>query len=90
MKIYVSSKLTQYLTNIFKMRFLMKNMHSNAKMEFLRKRVWQQQYPIQLSLCGSPLDIIHSGRMGNTLIPDTEKHTLRPFLILAEFKNRYI
>ena len=81
MKIYVSSKLTQYLTNIFKMRFLMK---------FLRKRVGQQQYPIQLSLCGSLLDIIHSGRMGNTLIPDTEKHTLRPFLILAEFKNRYV
>ena len=46
------------------MRLLMKNMHSNAKMEFLRKRVGEQQYPIQLSLCGSPHDIIHSGPYG--------------------------
>ena len=43
------------------MRFLMRNclkMHSNAKMEFLRKRVRQQWYPIQL--CGSPLDIMYT------------------------------
>ena len=51
-----SSQLTQYLINIFKMRFPMVNciMHSNAKMELLRKRVGLQWYPIQF--CGSPLD----------------------------------
>ena len=61
-------------------------------MEFLRKRVWPQRYPIQL--CGSPLDIINNGSMGNPLIPDAEKHALRPFyslaLLLTEFKNRYV
>ena len=61
-------------------------------MEFLRKRVGPQRYPIQL--CGSPLDIINNGSMGNPLIPDAEKHALRPFyslaLLLTEFKNRYV
>ena len=52
-------------------------MHSNAIMKFLRKPVRQQRYPIQL--CGSPLDIIiNIGSMGNPLIPDAEKHALRP------------
>ena len=40
------------------MRFLMRNCLKyvqQCQMEFLRKRVGQQQYPIQL--CGSPLDI---------------------------------
>ena len=55
-------------------------MHSNDKMEFSRKRVGQQWYAIQL--CGSPLDIIHNGIMGNPLIPDAEKHALRPFYSL--------
>ena len=50
------------------------------QMEFLRKCVGQQLYPIQL--CGSPLDIINNGRMGNSLTPDAEKHTLRPFYLL--------
>ena len=55
-------------------------MHSNAKMDFLRKCVGQQRYPIQF--CGSPLDIINSGSMGNALIPDAEKHALQPFYFL--------
>ena len=40
MKIYVTSKLTQYIRNIFKIRFPVincKNIHSNAKMEFWKK-----------------------------------------------------
>ena len=43
-----------------------------------RKRVGQQGYPIQL--CGSPLDIMYTMEVwGVPLIPDAEKHTLRPF-----------
>ena len=47
-------------------------MHSNAKVEFLRKCVRQQRYPIQL--CGSLLDIMFTNilSMGNPLIPDAE------------------
>ena len=59
---------------------MFKIMHSNAKMEFLRKHVGQQRYPIQL--CRSPLEIINIGSMGNPLIPDTKKHALRPFYSL--------
>ena len=33
-------------------------MHSNDKIEFLRKCVGQQRYPIQL--CVSPLDIMYT------------------------------
>ena len=76
MKIYISSKLTQYLTSIFKMRFLMRN---------CLKYVQQCQSGIfkkTCLLCGSPLDILYIGSMGNPLIPDAEKHALRPFYSL--------
>ena len=53
-------------------------------MEFLRKHVGQQRYPIQV--CGSPFDIIHIGSMGNPLIPDAEKHALWSFCSLNSKK----
>ena len=51
-------------------------MHSNAKMEFLRKRVGQQRYPTQLY--GSPLYIMYTLKYRDSLITDADKHALRP------------
>ena len=62
-------------------------MHSNVKVEFLRKCVRQQRYPIHL--CGSLLDIMYRKKsMGNPLIPDAEKHFAA--VLLSEFRNRYV
>ena len=48
---------------------------------FLRKRVGQQRYPIQI--CGSPLDICtRCGSVGNPLIADAEIYALQPFYLL--------
>ena len=60
-KIHISSKLTQYLRNILKTRFLMRNCLKYAQKcqnGIFRKRVGQPRYPIQL--CGSPLDIMYT------------------------------
>ena len=51
-------------------------MHSNAKMEFWRKRVGQQRYPTQLY--GSPLYIMYTLKYRDSLITDADKHALRP------------
>ena len=51
-------------------------MHSNAKMEFLRKRVGQQRYPNQLY--GSPPYIMYTLKYRDSLITDADKHALRP------------
>ena len=84
MKIHISFKLTQYLINIFKMRFLMINCskyvrYSNAKMKLLRKRVGQQRYPPYSVMWISPRCYVNILSMGNPLIPDA-----------GEFKNRYV
>ena len=50
-------------------------MHSNAKMEFLRKRVGQQRYPNQLY--GSPLYIMYTLKYRDSVITDADKHALR-------------
>ena len=50
-------------------------MHSNAKMEFLRKRVRQQRYPNHIDL---PLHIMHTLKYRDSLITDADKHALRP------------
>ena len=53
-------------------------MHSNAKIEFLRKHVGHQRYPnsyMDLVLC-TPLGI------GNPLINDVDKHPLWPCYLL--------
>ena len=55
MKIHLTSKLTQYLTNLFKMRFLMRNSIKYVQQSqngIFEKRVGQQRYPNQLY--GSP------------------------------------
>ena len=60
-------------------------MHSNAKIEFLRKCVGQQWYPIQWI---SPQYYVNILSMVNPLIPDVEKHFAA--LLLSEFKNTYV
>ena len=80
MKIHISSKLTQYLINIFKMRFLMRKCLKYAqqcKNKFFKKHVGQQRYAIQL--CKSPLNI---GSIANPIIPYADKHALWPFYSL--------
>ena len=63
------------------MRFLMRNflkyMHSNAKMEFLRKRVGPT-VPYSVMWI-SPRYFVHIGSMGNPLTADAEIHGLLPF-----------
>ena len=58
-------------------------MHSNAKMEFLRKCVRQQWFPYSGMF---PPDIMYNGSMGNPLIPKS----VFVALLLAEFKNKYV
>ena len=57
MKIHISSKLTQYLINVFKMAFPMRNCLNYVQQcqnGIFKKTCQQQQYHIQL--CGTPLD----------------------------------
>ena len=85
MEIHISSKLTQYLINIFKVRFLMRNCLKYAQQcqnEIFKKPVGQQRYPMQLVMWISPRYFVHIGSMGNPLIPDAEIHALRPFYLL--------
>ena len=83
MKIHVSAELTQFLRNIFKMIFLMRNCLKYAQQcqNGIFKKTCQAT-TVPYSVCGSPLYIINNGSMGNRLIPDAEKHALRPFYLL--------
>ena len=49
-------------------------------MKFLRKHVGQQGTVV--SYVDLPLIFVHLGSMGNLLIPEAEKHALRPFYLL--------
>ena len=84
MKIHLTSKITRYLTNIFKMRFLRRNCSKyaqHAKIEFLRKHVGQQRYPNQLY--GSPpFYYVHIEIWGFPIITDADKHALQPWNLL--------
>ena len=54
-------------------------MQSNAKMEFLRKRVRQQRYPNPVNI-DLPLYIMYTLKYRDSLITDRDKHALRPCL----------
>ena len=62
MKVYTISY--KYHKDKIPDEILFKICTANAKMEFLRKRVGQQRYPIQL--CGSPLDICTQCKYGES------------------------
>ena len=82
MTIHISLKPTQYIIKIFKTRFLMRNCLKYAQQcqnGILRKHVGHKWYPIQWI---SPQYYVHNGSIGNPLIPDAEKHALRPFYSL--------
>ena len=71
------------------MRFLMKNCFKYAQQcqnEIFKKTCRAKPYSV---LWISPRYYVLNGSMVKTLIPDTEKHALRPFYF-AELKNRYI
>ena len=78
MKIHISSKLTQYLTNTFKMRFLMKNCLKYAQQcqnGIFKKTCRETTVPYSAMRISSPY-YVHIGSMGNPVwgIPDSEKH----------------
>ena len=92
MKIHISLKLTQYPINIFKTGFLMRNCltYAQQRQNLIFKKTCRRATRVPYSVMWiSPLYYIHNGSMGNPVIPESEKHVLRPFYF-AEFKNRYV
>ena len=85
MKIHISSKLTQYLLNIFKTRFLMRNclkyeqQCQNGIFKF--KKCWATTVPYLVMWISSRY-CVNNGTMGNPQIRDAEKQALRPFYSL--------
>ena len=87
----MSSKLTQYLINIFKMRFPLRNCLKcvqQCQNGFFKKTCRATTLPYS-DMWISPRYFVHIGSMGNPLIPDAKKHALRPFYSL-NLKNRYV
>ena len=81
MNIHKSFKLTQYLINIFKMRFPMINCLKYAQQcqnRIFKKMCQAATVPYSVMWI-SPRYYVNIGSMGNPLIPDAEKHALRPF-----------
>ena len=69
------------------MRFLLitvKNIHSSAKLEFLKKRGGQQWYPYQLY--GSPLNMMYTLKFGKSRNTNTD---LQPIYSM-DFRSRYV
>ena len=87
MKNYISSKPTQYLINIFKTRFLLRNCVKYAlqcQNGIFKKRCRATTVPYPFMWI-SPLYYVHNGSSENpytTLTPDAEKHALLPFYSL--------
>ena len=80
----IGSKLTRYLINISKMRFPMINCLEYAQqcqngIFKITCRATTVPYSVMLI---SPRYYVNIGSMGNPLIPDVEKHALRPFYSL--------
>ena len=80
MKIHISSKLTQYLINIFKKRFLIKNCLKYAQQchnGIFKKTCRATTVPYSVMWI-SPRYFVHIGNIGNPLIADAEM----PFYLL--------
>ena len=72
MKIHISSKLTQYLINIFKIRFLMRNCLKyvqQCKNGIFKKTCWETIVPYS-DMWISPQYFVNIGSLGNPQIPD--------------------
>ena len=57
-----------------------KNIHNNAKMEFLKKCVGQRWYPNQLHVYGSPLNILCTLKYGKCPNTDVDVPTINMIL----------
>ena len=91
MNIHISSKLTEYLINIFKMRFPMINCLNYVQQcqnGIIKKTCRATTVPYSVMWI-SPSIFTRIGSMGNPLISDAEKHILWPFYSL-NLKNRYV
>ena len=86
MKIHISFKLTQYLINIFKVRFLMINCLKYAQQcqNGIFKKMCQATTVPYSVMWISPRYYVNILSMGNPL-PDAEKHFAA--LLLSEFEN---
>ena len=85
MEIHINFKLTQYLINTFKMRFLMINCLKYAQQRqygMFNKMCWATTVPYSVMWI-SPRYYENIPSMGNPLIPDAEKHFAA--LLLSEF-----
>ena len=80
MKIHLTSKLTQYLTNIFKMRFLMRN--SIKYSQQCQNGIFEQNMSCNngtlTNYMDLPLYIIYTLKYRDSPITDADKHALRP------------
>ena len=79
-KIHLTSKLTQYLTNIFKMRFLMRNCIKYAQQcqNGIFEKMCRATNGTQTSYMDLPLYIMYTLKYRDSLITDADKHGLRP------------
>ena len=83
MKIHISSKQTQYLINIFKMRFVMRNYLKNAQQclnGIFKKTCWATTVPYSVMWISPFMYTMEV--WGNHLIPDAKKHAWWPFYLL--------
>ena len=85
MKIHIGSTLTQYLINIFKMRFPMINCLKYAQQcqNGIFKKTSRATTVPNSVMWNSPRYYVNIGSVGNPLIPDSEKQALRPFYSLT-------